>query len=209
MYKKGWLFNESLMIFVLIMQKDKLRAVIKSERDQFSSKDLAQLSTLVTTNLLSAFQWKKKRINVFLPIQQNKEIDLRDFIHKVTKLGGNICINRTDFSKKIMTPIEFNPQLQIKNNKYGIPEPFDGKEVQINDIDIVIVPLLCFNANGHRLGYGGGFYDRFLKQTKSTCINIGVCHFAEPRTIKGIESTDMVMDFLVSPEGIRKFSTIT
>ena len=209
MYKKGWLFNESLMIFVLIMQKDKLRTVIKSERDQFSSKDLAQLSTLVTTNLLSAFQLKKKRINVFLPIQQNKEIDLRDFIHKVTKLGGNICINRTDFSKKIMTPIEFNPQLQIKNNKYGIPEPFDGKEVQINDIDIVIVPLLCFNADGHRLGYGGGFYDRFLKQTKSSCITVGVCHFAEPRNINGIEPTDMVLDFLVSPQGVRKFSIIT
>ena len=209
MYKKGWLFNGSLMIFVLIMQKETLRNAIKSERDQFSSKDLTQISTLITNNLLRAFQWKKKKINVFLPIKQNKEIDLRDFIHKVMKLGGNICINRTDFNEKKMTPIEFDPQLQIKNNKYGIQEPVAGKEAQMNDIDIVIVPLLCFNANGHRLGYGGGFYDRFLKQTKSTCINIGVCHFAEPRTINGIETTDMVLDFLVSPEGIRKFSTIT
>lgn len=209
MYKKGWLFNGSLMIFVLIMQKDQLRNAIKLERDQLSVNDLAQMSGLITNNLLGAFQWKKKRINVFLPIKQNKEIDLRDFIKKVLKLDGNICINRTDFSNKKMTPIEFNQELQIKNNKYGIPEPVEGKEVQMNDIDIVIVPLLCFNANGHRLGYGGGFYDRFLKLTKSTCIKIGVCHFAEPRAIHGIESTDMVLDFLVSPQGVRKFSIIT
>ena len=209
MYKKGWLFNGSLMIFVLIMQKETLRNAIKSERDQFSSKDLALISTLITNNLLRAFQWKKKKINVFLPIKQNKEIDLRDFILKVMKLGGNICINRTDFNEKKMTHL-LNLALNCRlNNKYGIPEPVAGKEAQMNDIDIVIVPLLCFNANGHRLGYGGGFYDRFLKQTKSTCINIGVCHFAEPRTINGIEPTDMVLDFLVSPDGIRKFSTIT
>jgi len=135
------------MIFVLIMQKDQLRNAIKLERDQLSVNDLAQMSGMITNNLLGAFQWKKKRINVFLPIKQNKEIDLRDFIKKVLKLDGNICINRTDFSNKKMTPIEFNQQLQIKNNKYGIPEPVEGKEVQMNDIDIVIVPLLCFNAN--------------------------------------------------------------
>ncbi len=100
MYKKGWLFNGSLMIFVLIMQKDQLRNAIKLERDQLSVNDLAQMSRLITNNLLGAFQWKKKRINVFLPIKQNKEIDLRDFIKKVLKLDGNICINRTDFSNK-------------------------------------------------------------------------------------------------------------
>ena len=70
MYKKGWLFNGSLMIFVLIMQKDQLRNAIKLERDQLSVNDLAQMSGLITNNLLGAFQWKNKSITVFLPIKQ-------------------------------------------------------------------------------------------------------------------------------------------
>ena len=145
---------------------------------------------------------------IFL-IQKNKELNLYPLIEKITLLKGRVTVNRTNFAAKEMTPIHYQSDLQIKKNEYGIPEPVNGVEIEINDIDVVIVPMLGFNANGHRLGYGGGFYDRFLSQTKAACIKIGVCHTAEPITIQNIENTDISLDFLISPNGIRKFSNIT
>ena len=191
------------------MQKNELRNILKSERNNLSKTEIENISQAVIKHLLRGFKWQGTLVNIFLPIQKNKELNLYPLIEKIALLKGRVTVNRANFATKEMTPIHYQSDLQIKKNEYGIPEPVNGVEIEINEIDVVIVPMLGFNANGHRLGYGGGFYDRFLSQTKAACIKIGVCHTAEPITIQNIENTDLSLDFLISPNGIRKFSNIT
>ena len=191
------------------MQKNELRNILKSERNNLSKTEIENISQAVIKHLLRGFKWQGTLVNIFLPIQKNKELNLYPLIEKIALLKGTVTLNRTNFTTKEMTPIHYQSDLQIKKNEYGIPEPVNGVEIEINEIDVVIVPMLGFNANGHRLGYGGGFYDRFLSQTKAACIKIGVCHTAEPITIQNIENTDISLDFLISPNGIRQFSNIT
>ena len=191
------------------MQKNELRNILKSERNNLSKTEIENISQAVIKHLLRGFKWQGTLVNIFLPIQKNKELNLYPLIEKITLLKGRVTVNRTNFATKEMTPIHYQSDLQIKKNEYGIPEPVNGVEIEIDEIDVVIVPMLGFNVNGHRLGYGGGFYDRFLSQTKAACIKIGVCHTAEPITIQNIENTDIRLDFLISPNGIRKFSNIT
>lgn len=191
------------------MRKNELRTILKSERNNLSETEIENISQKVIKYLLRGFKWQGALVNVFLPIQKNKELNLYPLIEKIALLKGRITVNRSNFALKTMTPIHYQSDLEIKKNEYGIPEPVNGVEIEINEIDVVIVPMLGFNANGHRLGYGGGFYDRFLSQTKAACIKIGVCHTAEPITIQNIENTDISLDFLISPNGIRKFSNIT
>ena len=84
-----------------------------------------------------------------------------------------MCINRSDFETFELTPILWDEKLILQENKFGIPEPINGKALKLQDIDIVLVPLLAFTIEGHRLGYGKGFYDRYLNKFDNI-ITVGV-----------------------------------
>jgi 5-formyltetrahydrofolate cyclo-ligase len=93
----------------------------------------------------------------------------------------------------------------IKKNAYNIPEPIDGIEVPSTKIDVVFVPLLTYDTKGSRIGYGKGFYDRFLAECKPDVIKIGLSFFP-PETIDfESDSTDIGLDFCVTPEKVYEF----
>ena len=96
-----------------------------------------------------------------------------------------------------MKTIILEPDTVLYENKWGIPEPRDGKVISASSIDIVIVPLLYADEEGNRVGYGKGFYDRFLSECKNDIQKIGVNFFAPKDEISDIESTDQRIDSLV------------
>ena len=65
----------------------------------------------------------------------------------------------------------------IKKNKWNVPEPVDGFEIDANKIDVVFIPLLAFDDQGHRVGYGKGYYDAFLASCKPDVIKVGLSFF--------------------------------
>ena len=195
-----------MWIFVFKMKKAELRKLIKSNRKKISKEELLIFSDAIMQHLLGGFEWKDKLVNLFLPIQKHNEIDLNPLKVKIEGLGGQVCINRSDFETFDLTPILWDEKLIVQENNFGIPEPINGKELKLQDIDIVIVPLLAFTREGHRLGYGKGFYDRFLSKTGPSCIHIGICHYDEPHQIDDIGEKDIALGYLISPEGLRTFS---
>ena len=70
---------------------------------------------------------------------------------------------------------------------------------------MVLVPLLCFDENGYRVGYGKGFYDRYLKQMNSKTIKIGLSLFPPVKLITDTSDWDVKLDFCITPEQIFKF----
>ena len=94
---------------------------------------------------------------------------------------------------------------QLELSKYDIPEPKGGKLISAQKIDFVIVPLLAFDTNGYRVGYGKGFYDRFLKQCNSTTLFIGLSLFDAVDHIDDVEPTDIPLHFCVTPNGLISF----
>ena len=93
----------------------------------------------------------------------------------------------------------------VETNEYGIPEPTEGLEIPLNNIDLVIVPLLTFDQNGHRVGYGKGFYDGFLAKFDSNTLFVGVCHFDEPSNIADLNKQDVPLHYIITPKRIYKF----
>ena len=76
-----------------------------------------------------------------------------------------------------------------------------------SEIDVVFIPLLCFDKHGNRVGYGGGYYDKFLTKTKSSCLKIGLSFFEPVDFIQGINMNDIPLDMCVTPEKLYNFRT--
>lgn len=90
-------------------------------------------------------------------------------------------------------------------NKYGINEPVDGLDMFATEIDMVIVPLLCADKKGNRVGYGKGFYDTFLKECRKDCIKVGFSYFPLIDTIDDVNKNDVRLNFCITPDSIHEF----
>lgn len=92
----------------------------------------------------------------------------------------------------------FESKDQVSENQWHIPEPVFGELTPTDDIDVVVVPLLVFDKTGHRLGYGKGFYDRFLSTCRPDCKKIGLSFF-EPTESIPFEKTDVALTCAITP----------
>lgn len=89
---------------------------------------------------------------------------------------------------------------QIKENQWNIPEPQFGEITAAEKIDLVIVPLLAFDLKGNRVGYGKGYYDRFLKQCRPDCKKVGLSFFEPVQKIIDVDDYDVKLTQCITPE---------
>lgn len=90
-------------------------------------------------------------------------------------------------------------------NKYGLAEPENGVAIPASEIDLVIVPLLAFDKKGNRVGYGKGYYDRFLKTCREDVVKIGCSFFEAEDTIDDMNEFDVKLDYCITPDNIYEF----
>jgi 5-formyltetrahydrofolate cyclo-ligase len=150
---------------------------------------------------------KIKYLHLFLPIEANREPNT-NFIWKTAQQrfrNLQLVVPVANFETKTMQHILADNSTEFAPNQYGIPEPQAGKVIAPELIDIVLVPLLAFDSQGHRLGYGGGFYDRFLAQTKPDCLKIGLSLAQEPSPNLPTSPTDVALNYCISPSKLWHF----
>ncbi len=94
---------------------------------------------------------------------------------------------------------------EFQPNRFGIPEPVNATPMFPEEIEMVIVPLLAYSVSGHRVGYGKGYYDRFLAECSKDVIKIGFSYFAAEPLIEGTNEFDVKLDYCISPEKIYRF----
>ena len=90
-------------------------------------------------------------------------------------------------------------------NKWGIPEPLPFNLVGPEQIDAVLVPLVGFDTIGHRIGFGKGFYDRYLPLCRPDCLKIGISLFDPVDLIDEVESHDIPLDIAICPAKLYDF----
>ena len=96
-------------------------------------------------------------------------------------------------------------EMFFEKNQYGIPEPTGGVAVRERDIDIVFIPLLAFDKSGNRVGYGKGYYDRFLSKCRKDVLKIGLSFFPPVDSIEDVDFFDKKLDFCITPERVYAF----
>lgn len=118
---------------------------------------------------------------------------------------GRVVIPKANFEDKSMSHFYFEKQTELRPNKFDILEPMNAEKCEIKDIDIVLIPMLAFDKKGYRVGYGGGFYDRFLAELPSTTELIGLSLFEPIDEIKDLNTFDKKMQTCISPTLIYTF----
>jgi 5-formyltetrahydrofolate cyclo-ligase len=187
------------------MLKKELRHKYKALRNELSEEDLEEMSLAITNKMLTLPIWDKNYFHIFLSITEQKEVNTEYILHLLSGKDKEIIISKSDFQTREMTHFLLTDNTKIKKNQYNIPEPIDGIEVQTTKIDVVFVPLLACDKTGHRVGYGKGFYDKFLKECKSETIKIGLSFFEAEEKIEDIFESDVKLDYCVTPNEIYKF----
>ena len=89
--------------------------------------------------------------------------------------------------------------------KWGIPEPIEGESAATEDIDVVLIPLIVFDENGHRIGYGKGYYDRFLESCRPDTLKVGLSILPPIKEIPEVEAHDIPMDYCILFKAVMKF----
>lgn len=187
------------------MLKKELRTKYKALRKELSEIDIEEKSLAIANEILKLSIWDKTYFHVFLPIEEQKEINTEFILHLLSGKDKEIVISKSDFATRNMTHFLLTDNTKIKKNEYNIPEPVDGLEVPATKIDVVFVPLLAFDKKGNRVGYGKGFYDKFLTQCKPETLKIGLSFFEPEELILDVFESDVLLDYCVMPSGVCKF----
>ena len=188
------------------MTKAELRKLYKSKRVLLSEETIEELSLQIANQTLSLPIWGKSFYHIFLSIKEQHEVNTDYILNILSGKDKHIVISKSNFEIHKMTHYLLTDNTVIKKNRFNIPEPAEGIEISPNKIEVVFVPLLAFDKQGHRVGYGKGFYDGFLKECKLETLKIGLSFFEAEDTIEDIVQTDVKLDFCVTPNKLYRFS---
>ena len=184
------------------MTKAELRKSYKIKRQELSSEVIQDLSIEIANQLLTLPIWDFTFYHLFLSIEEYKEVNTDYILNILSGKDKNIVISKSDFSSGSLTNFLLTDNTVIKKNSYNIPEPIDGIAIAPSSIQVVFVPLLAFDLQGHRVGYGKGFYDKFLAECNPETIKIGLSFFEAETKINGIFKNDIALDYCVTPKQV-------
>jgi 5-formyltetrahydrofolate cyclo-ligase len=187
------------------MLKKDLRKKYKDLRQSLTPEAIEDKSLAIANRLLRLDIWDKIYYHLFLSIEEQKEIDTEFILQILAGKDKEIVVSKSDFGTLGMTHYLLTDNTKIKKNEYNIPEPVYGLEVPVTKIDVVFVPLLAFDLKGNRVGYGKGFYDKFLSECKPETIKIGLSFFEAEELIDDISENDIQLDSCVTPNKIYFF----
>lgn len=115
-------------------------------------------------------------------------------------------IPRADVSGNGLLSFMYDENTVMETNIWGIAEPAAGEPIDASTIDLVLVPLLAFDDRGYRVGYGKGYYDRFLATCRKDCIRIGLSFFGPAENIDDVNEFDIPLNLCITPERIHEFT---
>ena len=187
------------------MTKTDLRKKYKNLRQQLSYKEIDDLSTQIANQLLPLKIWDLTYYHLFLSIHEHREVQTEAILNILHAKDKEVVISKSNFETNTLTNYLLTDNTVIKKNHWNIPEPIDGIEVPNEKIDVVFVPLLAFDKKGNRVGYGKGFYDKFLHSCKAKTIKIGLSFFEAEDSIAGISSNDIPLDYCITPSNSYTF----
>ena len=189
------------------MLKKEARKLFRQKRDLVTPDEKMKSDDL----LLIGFQKLPLRfissLLSFYPVEENNEPDtftISSYL-QFKNPGLQIAYPKINLTDHSMQAIICDDDDVFEKNFFKVPEPQHCEAISPQKIDLVLVPLLAFDKKGFRVGYGKGFYDRFLQQCKNGCIKIGLSYFEPIDAIDDADEFDVPLNFCITPQKVYVF----
>ena len=182
------------------MKKQELRKIYKQKRKALSAVEVENLQENIYQQIFEFDFSKIKTVHIFLSIERLLEVNTNPIIDFLLLKNKTIVVSVSDFSRNTLTNFLFDRKTKLKVSSFGIPEPINGIEIDPKKIDLVFVPLLISDEKKYRVGYGKGFYDRFLAECKSDVKTIGLNFFQPIDAIEDINEFDIPLHQVIYPK---------
>jgi 5-formyltetrahydrofolate cyclo-ligase len=187
----------------LVTRKRELRKKMLAKRASEDPQSRTEADRKILKTLVSLPAYEKAN-TVFCYVSTEGETDTLTLIEDALRKGKRVCVPLCQ-SMGVMHAHEITGLHDLQSGKYDIPEP--GPECPLippEEIDLNIVPCVCVNPNGYRLGYGGGFYDRWLEKTEAPSVLI--CRESLISDEVPLEPHDRRTDILITDASVSVFS---
>lgn len=189
------------------MTKNQLRSAYKEKRNSISDHEKLKLDDLLLIQFQSFDYSDRNILFSYWPIEDHAEPNVELMARFLRLMIPEIQvayprIDPTDFS---MQAILTDEDTQFKTNPWGITEPIGTIEIPSDKIDLIFIPLLAFDQNGYRVGYGKGYYDRYLTKCDPGAIKMGFSYFEPVDHITDTNQFDVPLNYCITPQHIYEF----
>ncbi|MDG2475824.1 MAG: 5-formyltetrahydrofolate cyclo-ligase [Flavobacteriaceae bacterium] len=181
-----------------------LRQLFKKERSRLSVNVVDDLSKKIFKNLINLNIWDKNFYHLYLSNINNKEVETNKIVNLLFEKDKRIFVPKIKDTNLIH--VEIKKDTLYSTNKIGIKEPKENHKADPNLFEVVFIPLLAYDKQGNRVGYGGGYYDKFLGNIKTNPLKIGFSLFEPVDKIQDIEKHDVRLDYVITPKKVYSFT---
>lgn len=185
---------------IVKMDKVDARKIAKENLLRLSTEKRNPQEEVILNYLRHLPEWKEAKI-----IALTKSMPIEFSLEKVVKLAQKM-------NKKIVVPVTlphrkmkfafWDEKTQFQKNSFGVEEPIQPIWVDEEQIDLVIVPGLAYSKKGERLGFGGGYYDRFIEQQNFSTISLAYQEQVYDEAVWNVEVFDQAVQILITKEGV-------
>lgn len=181
-------------------EKARLRNEALNIRGSFSTEKINEVSREIMRNFLNLEIVEKSR-KFLLYHSFGKEIITHDLINQLQERGKEVYLPYVIKEEKILGIGKYSKD-ELASGVFGIKEPARKENIPVNLMDIILVPGLLFAKDGYRLGYGGGYYDRLLKNVEERVITIGFCFDEFLRDSLPFEEFDVPVKMIITEKRV-------
>jgi 5-formyltetrahydrofolate cyclo-ligase len=192
------------------MTKSDLRKRYLERRLALTDEDYAHFNQrLCETFFLSVDLSFVRVLHTFLPIRKYNEPDTGLIVGGILKSFPliRISIPKVNDENGTLENYFWEGPDQLVQNKWGLIEPGHGVPTPTDKIDMVLVPLAAVDVDGNRVGYGKGYYDKFLKDCRPDCLKVGLSFFGPAEKFTDVEEHDVPLNICITPTTIYTFGS--
>ena len=184
------------------MLKKDARKIYNKKRQEVNYSDKLKWDDLILINFQTIEMPFLDTVFSFYPMEDRNEVNafiITDYLH-FRNPNLQICYPKMAIKEPNMEAVACHADTIFQANEINILEPLENEIIDPQDIDLVLVPMLVCDVKGNRVGYGKGYYDRYLSRCRDNCIKVGVSYFEPIAEVKDANEFDVPLNFCITPQ---------